>query len=118
VALVAPTVDTGHMNEHLRHLSEQVGPQRHVILILDGAGWHGSQDLQVPANVTLHHLPPYSPELNPVERIWHYLKQHYLSNRVFRDQSHVHDETIKAWNYLEPEQLLTLCYTPWLERLF
>jgi transposase len=49
----------------------------------DGAGWHNSHGLVVPGNITLLALPPYSPELNPVERIWHYLRSHWLANSVF-----------------------------------
>ena len=53
------------------------------MVILDRAGWHRSQALVVPGNITLLELPPYSPELNPVERIWHYLRSHWLANTVF-----------------------------------
>src|SRR6202035_1510635 len=52
---------------------------------LDGASWHNSHGLVVPNNITLLALPPYSPELNPVERIWHYLRSHWLANSVLRD---------------------------------
>ena len=82
-ALLAPTVNTAYMNHHLRFISEQAGADVHVILVLDGAGWHVAKALQVPANMTLLHLPPYSPELNPVERLWAYLRSHYLSNRAY-----------------------------------
>ena len=68
-ALITPTVNTDYMNAHLRCISQQVGPQRHVVLVLDRAGWHVAKALEVPANMTLLHLPPYSPELNPVERV-------------------------------------------------
>ena len=54
----------------------------HAVLVLDRAGWHVSGDLVVPANLTLVHLPPYSPELNPVERVWLYLRERWLSHRV------------------------------------
>jgi len=64
------------MNEHLRFISEQVGPNRHIVLVLDQAGWHVSKSLKVPNNITLLHLPPYSPELNCIERLWAYLKSH------------------------------------------
>ena len=60
------------------------------MLILDGAGWHDSQALVIPGNITLLALPPYSPELNPVERIWHYLRSHWLANSVFRSSGRHH----------------------------
>ena len=61
----------------------QVAADAHAAVILDRAGWHRSQGLLVPGNITLLELPPYSPELNPVERVWHYLRSHWLANSVF-----------------------------------
>jgi transposase len=55
----------------------------HAALLLDGAGWHTAGDLAVPTNVSLIFLPPYAPELNPVERIWLHLRERYLSLRLF-----------------------------------
>ena len=83
-ALLAPSVNTEYMNHHLRFISEQAGPTVQVILVLDRAGWHLAKGLQVPENITRLYLPPYSPELNPVERLWAYLRSHYLSNRAYR----------------------------------
>ena len=84
-AIVTPTVCTALMNQHLAMIARQVGPTRHVVLVLDRAGWHVAKALAVPANVTLLYLPPYSPELNPTERVWAYWRSHYLSNRVYAD---------------------------------
>ena len=64
-ALITPTANTDYMNHHLRFISEEAGKNVHVILVLDQAGWHIAKALEVPMNVTLLHLPPYSPELNP-----------------------------------------------------
>jgi transposase len=72
-ALPAPTVNTDYMNHHLRFISEEVGQDVHVILVLDQAGWHIAKALEVPINITLLHLPAYSPELNPIERLWAYI---------------------------------------------
>lgn len=113
-ALLAPTVDTAYMNEHLRFISEQVGEHRHVVLVLDQAGWHLAKALKVPENLTLLHLPPYSPELNPVERVWAYLKSHYLSNRVFADYDDLFSASREAWNAIDEERLRSICHTPWL----
>jgi transposase len=63
--MLTPTVNTHYMNAHLRFISEQAGAHRHVVLVLDNVGWHISQQLKVPTNITLLFLPPYSPELNP-----------------------------------------------------
>lgn len=113
-ALVTPTVNTGYMNEHLRFISEQVGPDRHVVLVLDQAGWHVSLSLKTPGNITLLHLPPYSPELNGIERLWAYLKSHYLGNRIFADQDALWTACIEAWNRLDPHRLASICHTQWV----
>ncbi len=70
-ALIMPICNTAAMNHHLIEISSQVAADAHAVVILDRAGWHHSQGLVVPGNITLLELPPYSPELNPVERIWH-----------------------------------------------
>ncbi len=116
VALLAPTVNTLVMNQHLRMIGEHVGPEVHVVLVLDQAGWHRSKGLRVPANITLLPLPPYSPELNPIERLWAWLKSHQLSNRVFSDYDDLLNSGCAAWNTLAPERLQTICRTQWIER--
>jgi transposase len=115
-ALLAPLANTEYMNHHLRFISEQAGPEVQVILVLDRAGWHLSEALQVPENITLLHLPPYSPELNPAERLWAYLRSHYLSNRAYRDYDDLFAACGVAWNQLTPEQLRSICRTEWMPR--
>jgi transposase len=110
-AMLAPTVNTDYMNEHLRFISEQAGQDQHVVLVLDQAGWHVAKALKVPDNITLLHLPPYSPELNPVERVWAYLKSHYLANRVFKDYDDLFDASRNAWNALNESDLQSICHT-------
>ena len=88
-ALIMPICNTVAMNHHLSEISSQVAADAHAVVILDGAGWHRSQGLVVPGNITLLALPPYSPELNPVERIWHYLRSHWLANSVFRSPADI-----------------------------
>ena len=81
-ALIMPICNTAAMNHHLCEISSQVAADAHAVVILDGAGWHRSQGLVVPGNITLLALPPYSPELNPVERVWHYLPSHWFANQA------------------------------------
>jgi len=83
---------------------------------LDKAGWHTTRKLQVPSNISLLHLPPASPELNPTENIWQYLRQTYLSNRVFSDYDHVVEASSSAWNKLfaQPGRIASIgtrCWT-------
>ena len=69
-----PFADTAAMNLHLAEIAGTVAPGAHALLVLDGAGWHGGGGLVVPDNITLLTLPPYAPELNPVENVWQYLR--------------------------------------------
>jgi transposase len=115
-AMLAPTVNTAYMNEHLRFIGGQVAPGAHAILVLDQAGWHVAKALVVPANVTLLHLPPYSPELNPAERVWAYMRSHYLSNRIYKDYDELFDATGAAWIRMDEARLKSICHTTWIER--
>jgi transposase len=82
VAIIMPTVNTEAMNERLKEISTQVAPGAHAVLVCDGAGGHQQgKRLRAPHNITLLRLPPYSPELNPVENIWNYLRGNKLSLR-------------------------------------
>ncbi len=118
VALLAPSVNTYLMNVHLRMISEQVGPQVQVVLVLDQAGWHVARQLHdVPDNITLLYLPAYSPELNATERLWCWLKEHQLSNRVHRDYDDLLAAGTAAWNTLTPERIQSVCRTSWLEHV-
>jgi len=68
------------MNLHLKEIGTQVAQGAHAVVTLDGAGWHQQGDkLTVPDNISLLPLPPYSPELNPQENIWQFLRQNYLA---------------------------------------
>ncbi len=115
-ALVLPTADAAMMNLHLAEISAAVTPGAHAVLILDGAGWHQSGGrLRVPGNITLLHLPPYSPELNPVENVWAYLRGNALSNRVFDTYDDIVDACCSAWNRLtaQPERITSIGTRKW-----
>lgn len=89
------------MNLHLQEISTQVSPGAHAVLSVDGAGWHRTGgELKLPDNISLLVLPPYSPELNPVENIWQFLRQNFLSNRVFATYEAIIDACCEAWNKL------------------
>jgi len=99
-ALVMPYADTKAMQLHLEEISRNVAKGAHAIVVMDGAGWHTTGKLKIPDNISPLVLPPYSPELNPVENVWQYLRQNWLSNRVFKDYDHLLDAACKAWNNL------------------
>jgi transposase len=110
-----PTVDTFCMNLYLAEISHSVAEDVQVVLVLDQAGWHVSKALKVPANISIILLPPYSPELNPVELLWLYLKSHYLSNRLYPDHDALFQAGIEAWNNVTatPELIASLCNISW-----
>jgi transposase len=97
-ALVLPRVNIDAMNRHLSEISRHVAEGHHAVVVLDGAGWHQPGDkLKLPDNISLLHLPPYCPELNPVENIWQFLRQNYLSQRVFDSYQSIVDACCDAW---------------------
>ena len=117
VALALPEATTATMGLFLAEFGRSLPEDVHAALVLDGAGWHGARGLAVPTNVTLVPLPPYSPELNPVERVWLYLRERWLSHRVLAGgYAAVLDAACAAWNALraEPECLRSLTAFPWL----
>lgn len=116
-ALVMPYANTKAMSAHLAEISRHVSPGAHAILVLDGAGWHSSKDLVVPPNITLLTLPPYSPELNPVENIWQCLRQNHLANRVFDSYEEIVDLCCEAWNKLlaMPERVASIASRDWMQ---
>lgn len=109
-ALVLPRADTAMMQIFLDAFAASLPARVHAVLVLDKAGWHVTGRLAIPANVSLVNLPAYSPELNPVERVWLYLKERFLSHRVFTDTTAIVDACAKAWNDLtaEPERIASL----------
>ena len=102
-ALIMPQADTEAMQAHLDEIGRAVAPGAHALLILDKAGWHTTRKLSPPANITLVPLPPACPELNAAENIWQYLRQTYLSNRVFATYAAILDAGQDAWRKLLAE---------------
>jgi hypothetical protein len=115
-ALALPRADAGTMRLFLDHFSRQLAPDVHAVLILDQAGWHNERALCVPGNVTLFPLPSASPELNPLERVWLYRRERYLSHRVLDDYGAVINATCRAWKRLlkEKGRLASLTAYPYL----
>src|SRR6202165_5821048 len=84
----------------------------------DGAGYHTSGDLSVPSNISLIQLPPYSPELNPGENLWHYLRAHHWSNRPYRDYDELQEEAVRSLCKVceDPETIKTVCNAPYIRK--
>jgi transposase len=96
---VLPSADTPAFALHLAEIGRTVTPGAHAALLLDGARWHGAQALVVPDNITLLTLPPYSPELNPIEPVWEYLRGNKLAITVFDTYDDIVDKCCDAWNF-------------------
>jgi putative transposase len=114
--LVAPKLDTGVVQSFLEGLSATIPRRTHVVLVWDGAGYHVGKRLRVPANLTVVGLPPYSPELNPVERLWLYLRHHHWSNRVYADLDALEAAAVSGWRAvcLHPDKVKTICRCEYL----
>ena len=114
-ALVMPFADTEAMQVHLAEISAAVSPGAHAVLVLDQAGWHVSGRLVVPENITLLPLPPRSPELNPVENVWQFMRQNWLSNRVFNSYDDIVAHCCEAWNKLtdQPWRIMSIGLRDW-----
>jgi transposase len=81
---------------------------------MDQTGWHKSKGLNVPKDIEIEHLPPYSPELNPVERLWQWLRRHFYRNRVFDSLDELSDTLVSAWPQLTPSLLSSVCQCAYL----
>lgn len=113
-----PFVNTEAMNLHLAEISALVAPGAHAVITLDGAGWHQTGGkLRLPDNISLLPLPSYSPELNPAENIWQFLRQNYLANRVFATYDEIVDACCDAWNALTaaPDTIHSIATRWWAE---
>lgn len=116
--LLSPRMNTGTINRFLKLFSESIPEGEHAVMVWDGAGFHTSKSLRMPANITPIQLPPYSPELNPIENLWHYLKSHYWSNRAYADYEDLEQAALTAWQtaVLDEPLMRTVCAAPYTER--
>ena len=112
--LVLPRCNTQAMQWHLDEIATQVAPGAHAVVILDQAGWHTTGKLIIPPNITLLPLPPKSPELNPVENIWQFMRDNWLSNR-FKSFDEIVEICADAWNRLidQPWKIMSIGTRKW-----
>lgn len=110
-----PKANTRAMQTHLDEISRTVARRAHAVLLMDRAGWHTTAKLTVPKNITVVLLPSRSPELNPMENVWQYMRQNWLSNRIFETYSDILDAGCAAWNKLveKPDTIRTIGMRKW-----
>ena len=113
--LVLPQCNTAAMSLHLAEIAAAVAPNAHAVLLLDQAGWHMSDKVAVPPNITLVPLPPKCPELNPMENVWQFMRDNWLSNRVFQSYEAIVDHCCHAWNRLveQPWTIMSIGLRDW-----
>jgi len=116
--LISPSINTNIINVFFEQFIKEVSPDVHVVMLWDKAGFHTSKELKTPENVTIIPLPSYSPELNPVENLWHYLRSHYWANRSYADYDDLRYAAIASWQEtaLNPEIIKSVCRASYAKR--
>jgi hypothetical protein len=117
-SLIMPWVDAEIMSVFLAHTASEFSGD-FCLVFLDSAGWHIAGDLRVPSSMKLLFLPPYSPELNPIEHLWDHIRENYFSNRVFTSLDHVENTLIEAISSLSsnPNTVSSMTSFDWLNTL-
>lgn len=115
-SLVMPYVDAKIMSVFLKHTAN-LFPTNYCVMIMDAAGWHRANELTIPKNMCLIYLPPYSPELNPVEHLWSYVRNTYFGNKTFDSLGEVVDKLCFGLNELhkQTEVIKSMSCFDWLK---
>jgi len=112
--LILPKLDTKNMQIFLNKFSKTIHYKKHALLILDGSSAHRNGILKIPKNISLHFLPPYSPELNPIERLWLFIKKNYLSFKLYDSMEKIIDIGADAWKKVDEKIVQSLCHCSYL----
>ena len=116
-ALVLPELNTATMQLFLDRFAATLAAGEHAAMVMDQAGWHITDDLAVPPNVSLILLPSYSPQLNPVERVWLFLRERHLSHRLLDTYDAIVDALCIAWDKISPARMASLTSYPYLDQV-
>jgi DDE superfamily endonuclease len=114
-AVIMPYANTEAMQVQVDEIGKTVAPGAHGLIIFDKAAWHTTRKLKIPENLTMVPLPPACPELNAAENIWQYVRNNYLSNRIFEGYNAIVDACESAWNKLlkEPGRIKSIAERDW-----
>ena len=111
--LVMPYCNTDCMNVFLKALSETY-PKEKIMLVCDGASWHTSKGLAIPDNIEILHIPPYTPEMNPIEQIWEELREKGFRNEAFPSLSKVVDKLCSVICDLTADTIMSITSRDWI----
>ena len=115
--LVLPYCNTEWMNVFLDELSKQY-PDDDLLLVCDGAAWHKSKTIEIPKNITLLNIPPYTPEMNPIEQIWRELRTRGFRNEVFPTLEKVVDRLCESIVNLSRSTVQSITLRDWISAAF
>ena len=115
-ALIAPFSNMEVMKEHLALIAKATASDRHAVVIMDGASWHQEYLDEVFPNLSIIHIPPYSPELNPIEQVWSWMRQNEIANRAFDSYDDIVEKCSTAWNNFrsDADRVISLCSRDWI----
>lgn len=113
--MIGPVLSIDMMQKHLQQISDATPSGRYALVIMDRASWHSNKLKALFTNLSIVHLPPYSPELNPIEQVWAWLRSNDLSNRVFKDYDDIVEQVSEGWNNFRNNvsQVQSLCKRKW-----
>lgn len=116
--LLSPYINAKIMNKFLEQFSNELDKDVHAVIVMDRAGFHTAKEIKVPLNITVVYLPPYSPELNPIENLWHYLRKNEWSNRVYGNYEALINGACSAWqkHCLNQELMMSVCNVPYITK--
>ncbi len=117
VFLVMPNCDTDCMNVFLKEISKK-HEDEYIVLICDGAVWHKSKRLEIPKNIQIMHIPPYTPEMNPIEQIWKQIRTMGFKNEVFATLEKVIQRLCETINKLTKEMIKSITGRQWIKDIF
>lgn len=113
INLILPYVNTECMNVFLEELAKELQGEE-ILLVMDCAGWHKSSRLIIPSNIEIVYLPAYSPDLNPIERLWLYIKQLVLRNRIYDNLDFLEQAVCECIKSIVPQIIRTVCCAKYL----
>ncbi len=114
-ALISPVLSIDMMEKHLQQISDATPSGRYAIVVMDCASWHSRKLMACFDNLSIIHLPPYSPELNPIEQVWAWLRNNDLANFAFKNYDDIVDQVSRGWNNFrhQVDQVKSLCKRDW-----